>query len=86
MKKIKKWQLLEIEWVDSSHTSGWKNSKEHEGEPVIDYRTVGYLLQETKRTITVTQSICDYLQEDSSRMIDAIMDIPKVAIKKIKFK
>ena len=85
IKNLKKWAKVEIEWVDSSHASGWQDSKEIEGTPQIDHRTLGYVLQTTVKTISVVQSVSDYLREDNSRNVDSVMDIPKVAIKKIRY-
>ena len=85
MKELKKYQIIEINWIDSTSTSGWKSSIECLGEPQIEHKSVGYILQETKKSITIFQSMSEYKLEDGGVNIDAILSIPKVAITSKKF-
>lgn len=80
--KIKQDQIIEIDWVDSIHDSGWINkddAKKNSSEKNILHKTVGYFLQETKYSVSVFQS-----RGIGVENIDSTMEIPKVAIKKIK--
>ena len=87
MKKIKtltRGQKIEILWVDSCHESGWhKENNWDNNEQGIDFKTCGYYLGETKRTIQVVQSMEINPEKDAKRQVDAMMQIPKAAIVKI---
>ena len=83
--QLKKYQKVEIEWIDSSGSSGWRRDKEYLGdEKFIDCKTVGYFIGKTKRTIQVIQSLNVHKNQDDSRNVDSMIQIPKVAINKIK--
>lgn len=77
MKRRKaKWaakEVLEIEFDDSSSSQGWRD-KDRVYCGATRCRTVGYLLKETKRTITVVQSIAD--END----VDHVWRVPRGAI------
>jgi hypothetical protein len=64
-----------IKWIDSVHRSGWKHTDEVEPSEVEDMtcESVGFLLHETDHAIGIIQS-------KNHCQIDAIMEIPKVAI------
>lgn len=76
-----KYQKLEIDWLDSMHTSGWIKETEVEpsGEKII-HRTIGYFIKQDKQSLLVCQS---YQVFTDIRLIDAIMEIPQKAIIKI---
>ena len=80
----KKFDIIEIEWVDSQHTSGWIHESDYEfGLESIQHKMIGYFLNETKYLVAVVQSYC--LKEyDGGHNIDSIMEIPKKFINKIK--
>lgn len=87
MKKLKlnKWDRIEIVWIDSIHASGWTHedeisTDEKEIETWMTQNTLGYLLHDAKNFIGVVQSISS---EKDNRSVDAIMRIPKIAIKSI---
>lgn len=86
--KLKKWQPVEIFWVDSYRTHGWISLEEAnvDEDYSLDHRTIGYFVGETSRQITVCQSSKtneDLISEPETN-IDAVMNIPKVAITKIR--
>jgi len=81
--KLKKWQKVEVFWEDSSHDSGWTKEDEYK-ESDLDHSTCGYFLQYTKRTIQIVQSKGETEDFKGIRMTDAMMQIPKKAILKIK--
>lgn len=65
-------QIVEIKWVDAEHyTEPWPD--DWEGE-VGWVKTVGYLLKETSKTVTLAMSV----QEEN--VFGGIFKIPKVAI------
>lgn len=82
-KQTKKWQIIEIEWVDSIHTNGWTyEDKLDLDDKYLNHKTVGYFYTRTKHAITVVQSRSNDGDEKSN--VDATMTIPLLAIQKIK--
>ena len=76
--KYKKYQILDITWIDANQTTDWQDP-DYELPSDLGTRTVGYFWKETEDYIAVLQSYTtDHTQ------IDAIMQIPKVTIKEIK--
>ena len=82
--KLKQWQKIEIVWVDSCHTSGWRNSsdftKDKKPDEPLWCSTMGYFIGYSPRSIKVVQSKQRYIKENGSSSVDAMMQIPKVAI------
>lgn len=86
IKKFKKYQLLEIDWIDSVHDDGsWKResffAEDKDPDDGCCQKTAGYFLRETPKTLMVIQSRQLY---ENNPLVDAMMQIPKVAISKIK--
>lgn len=81
--KHKKFEIIKITWLDSTHDDGWKRESEWKEEGLIEYETVGFYLGETKRTIKVVQSRCIGTDIIDDYLVDSMMQIPKVSI--IKF-
>lgn len=75
---MKKLTRLEILWIDAGQTTEWQQSDHVLSEDLL-VKTIGYFWQEGKNYIAVIQS---YTNDEGQ--IDAIMQIPKVCIKKIK--
>lgn len=81
--KLKRFQIIEIEWQDSCHASGWMAADKILYRDVdYEHRTVGYFLKETRHGIAVVQSRRDELT--ANVMVDAHMEIPKAAITRIR--
>ena len=81
-RELKKFDRIEIEWVDSLHNSGWIiESKVNLSGKELLHKTLGYFLKEDKVSVIVFQSFQINVDPKS---LDALMEIPKVAIKKIK--
>ena len=82
---MKKYQIIEILWLDSLHTSGWLKEKQVQvtSKERMTHRTVGYFLREDDKSILVIQS-WNETDENEERDVDAIMEIPKGAILKIR--
>ena len=84
--KNKKWDLLEIIWLDSmGQESGWRYSRDL-GLPdneMLHY-TVGYFLEETRRSVIVAQSQGTAKNLEGDVQVDNVMQIPKVSIEKIR--
>lgn len=70
-------QILEIDWVDSTHISDWQDPS-YKPEDDLEVKTIGYLLVDNPSYIAVVQSVA------KDGQINAIMQIPKKCIKKIK--
>lgn len=85
--KRKKWDRIEILWVDSYRTHGWLPFEDAhvEEDYCLDHRTIGYYLGETSRQISVCQSskTAEELISEPETQIDAVMSIPKRAITSI---
>lgn len=84
IKHYKKWDRIEIIWLDSYRTHGWLPLEDAhvEEDYCLDHRTIGYYIGETKRQISVCQSgkLDDRLNDEDETQIDAVMSIPKKAI------
>lgn len=78
---MKKFQIIEIQWLDSLSLSGWQkiDGIEPSSLPMMKHRTLGYYLDENKRSIVVFQSC-----RDDNKYVDGIFEIPKGCILKIK--
>lgn len=82
--KLKKWQMVEIDWLDSCHLSGWNRENNIDfARKDLEHKSCGYFLKETDYSLSVIQS----RKSDTSVpniSVDALMEIPKVAILKIR--
>ena len=87
MSKLKKWDRIEILWVDSYRTHGWLPLEEAhvDEDSCLNHRTIGYYLGETPRQISVCQSskTDEELIKEPETQVDAVMNIPKKAIIKV---
>ena len=83
--KLTKWQIIEIHWVDSMHSSGWLIDTDAEGksDDYLNHKTIGYYFDKGAKAITVVQSYGEEFK-DKSRNTDARMSIPICAITKIR--
>jgi hypothetical protein len=81
--KIKKWQIIEIDWLDSCHLAGWTRDEFDWDLKDLEHKTVGYFIKETKYSIAVIQSRKAEVKEKGTS-VDALMEIPKVAVTKIR--
>lgn len=83
----KKWDRIEILWLDSYRTHGWLALEDAhvENDSCLDHRTIGYYLGETTRQISVCQSskTAEELIDQPETQIDAVMNIPKNAITQV---
>ena len=80
--KLKKWQIIEIEWLDSCHLSGWTRDDLAFEQKDLEHNTIGYFIRETEYSISVVQSRKNEVKEKGTA-INALMEIPKVAITKL---
>lgn len=69
------YKVIYCEWIDAVAEAGW--SKVNEIDEVHLCKTLGYLVRETKLSITVATTI-------SGKEVNAIQTIPKAWIKKRK--
>lgn len=81
--KLKKWQKVEVKWLDSTSDSGWKCEDVFRGERFLEHSTCGYFLNETNRAIKIIQSRALEADDDGIK-VDHMMQIPKKAILKIR--
>lgn len=73
-------KIIYIEWQDAVGADGWSRMTNIEKEGLATIKTVGFLLKETKESVTVLHSI-----DISNNMSGAWMVIPTAQIKKRKF-
>ena len=77
--KYKKYQPIIIKWLDSVTENGWNRDDYFDNENSIEQETIGMFSRETKRTIQVYQS----RGIDGSKLVNAMIQIPKCSIIKI---
>jgi hypothetical protein len=74
-------EKIEITWIDSHSVYGWMsidNAKEHIKTIDMICTSVGYKFAEDEENLHIT------ISQASSDLIQTIMTIPKLAIKKVK--
>ena len=78
--KYKQGEKLEIWWIDSCHLSGWRKIEDLDFDKRdLEHQSIGYLIKETNYSIAIIQS-----RSIDGITCDALMEIPKCAIHKIK--
>ncbi len=79
---MKPYQIVEVDWVDSLHARGWMKEDEVQlsGDHML-HRTLGYVLRDSKDALLLIQSYQINLQP---REVDGVMEIPRVAIKRLR--
>ena len=83
--KLKKWQIIEIDWIDSGSVDGWIKDNLEYALSDLEYKSAGYFLKETDYSICIVQSKKEPVKAENTQ-INSLMEIPKVAITKIKLK
>lgn len=81
--------VVEIEWLDSVHSSGWHRENNPDWivkDSDLEHKTIGYYLTQTAKSITVIQSHGTPDRDTGKRNVDAEMSIPIRAITKIRKK
>ena len=81
--KFKKWDIIEITWVDSCSMSGWQKDHFDYAKKDLEFKTVGYFLKENPHSIVVVQSV-QRIQKPEGTSVNSLMEIPKVAIEKMR--
>ena len=78
MPKFRKKPLLEIEWIDASHYSGWKDAKDCKKDSPVTTRTVGFKVPSRRDCIVLAMTHNEY-DDVSGREV-----IPRKLIKSIR--
>jgi hypothetical protein len=79
--KFKQWQVVKVSWIDSSSQDGWQSELYTDlDEKFLQIETVGYFFKETKNSVAIVQS---YTPPRERKSLHGIIQIPKVAIKKM---
>jgi hypothetical protein len=80
------YKLVKIEWIDSGHVSGWTRRSDLVLDKGTDLMcvTVGFVLHHSELSISVCQSFKRECYREEDRMVDAVMEIPMVAVKSIR--
>ena len=84
-KNLKKWQKIEVFWIDSMGTGGWRFEDELEDltkDKYLLHSTVGYFFRRDKHQIVVVGSKSNDGEDKSN--VREILAIPSVAVKHIK--
>lgn len=82
--KLKQWDKVEIDWVDSiQNTGGWKsptefNWKGHYG--ALHHKLIGYYINECQHGLT----ICQAYAKDNDQLFVGAFTVPKGCIQKIR--
>ncbi|HEC32991.1 MAG TPA: hypothetical protein ENI63_01895 [Candidatus Kaiserbacteria bacterium] len=50
-------KILEIKWKDACGDDGWVSLKSVEEQTLVEIKTIGYLVKETKEFITLTMAL-----------------------------
>jgi len=81
---MKRFQPIEVYWVDSHCINGWRNGR-HAEKTINDALccTVGMLIKKTKKRITIVQSISLTKNGDVDNVAETIT-IPMCVVKRIK--
>jgi hypothetical protein len=82
--KLNKWDRIEIFWIDSMKTSGWRYEDDVENvtkDIYLDHKAIGYFISQNKKQIVICQSKSDDGEEKSN--VGDLLTIPRVAIRKI---
>ncbi len=77
--KIQKWQIIEVAWLDSLHKSGWMEERDVTitSKKDMTHYSVGYFWGEDEKSIL-------FVQSRNTDQVDAVMEIPKRAIIKMR--
>ena len=85
-KNMKHGELVKITWVDASNIGEWVEAEEIHRKLDKDdadiFYTVGFLVRETKKNISVAQTVC--YNNKKLELVSEIMTIPKGWVKKTK--
>lgn len=72
---MKKCKLVEVMWIDSSFSAGWKTRSTYSAPEMC--RTVGYLTHKDKKCVNVSMNL-------SSESRSETMAIPRANVKSIR--
>lgn len=72
---MKTYSLIEIVWEDSrSPNVGWQFTKEADMPDICKCKTVGYLIEKTKKKVVVAQNVGDL--HSNQVQVNGLMTIP----------
>lgn len=72
---MKQWPLVEVHWVDSAFTAGWRRAPAQ----LSNCRTTGYLVHKNKRFINIAMN-----SDAPDETYGEVMAIPRSCVKKIR--
>lgn len=85
---MKQFDKIEIEWLDSVMDPGWKwlnnVEKDFGSTKQLSHVSIGYFLAKTKLSIIIAQSMQEKIFADGDRSTGFRLEIPLVAVKKIR--
>ena len=77
MAKVKKFQLVQVTWIDSYSSVGWKGSQKAEASPLTCY-TVGHLITSNRSGVVVAAN------SDEQGHTGDWMTIPRSCVKRVR--
>lgn len=83
MKNPRLWDIVQIDWLDSMHSSGWHCTTDVDWKgrsSILPHKSVGYLAYRDRQSVTLVQSITDTWEDGRPTNVDAIMTIPRCAV------
>ncbi len=80
LEELSRWEVIEIEWSDSTQDGDWKPLEEALKWPENGCFTVGYYIQHNDKTIMVATS---YFPEDDPT-VGGVWTIPRATIKSLR--
>lgn len=72
-------KLVQVDWLDAVGGDGWCNEKELQDQTPVLHHSVGYVIKDTKESLTITMS-----WDEKKVNLGAWLLIPRAYIKKVK--
>lgn len=77
-------KLVRVEWLDAHGiVSGWEALDELKTLPVYVCTTVGWLLEDTERLLTLAQTAARPEDETTDAIVDGRITIPRCAVRSV---
>ena len=80
----KRLPLVEVEWIDSGTTKGWRALDYYKDEKPLECRTAGYLVRRDKRVIVIVQSQ-NFNDDGTLNQLGESMTIPRICVTHLRF-
>ena len=78
MRKFRKNQRIEIDWIDTVQDPSWKSEEKARQRPDCDCITIGYYLKHDKELLYVSQTISGKQRDITTIPIGCIKKNPRI--------